>query len=340
MNAKVHSAGAGPLLDVRDLHVRFHTPQGIVHAVNGVSFSIAQGETVAIVGESGSGKSASMMSILGLLPRATGKVERGSVLFRGRDLLHLTQRQLRAINGRDIGMVFQDPMSSLNPVLTVGFQLREAMQLHEQINGRDADARAEELLRLVGIPDPTKRLSNYPHQFSGGMRQRLMIAMALACRPALLIADEPTTALDVTIQAQILRLVRKIQAQTSMSTVWITHDLGVVARITKRVMVMYGGRIVEDAPVEAFYAEPRHPYSRGLLASLPLRMTTRGGSLPAIGGQPPDMMHPPAGCTFAPRCPFAVDQCREAEPPLLSEEGNRRVACWRKDEIGGRRDAA
>jgi oligopeptide/dipeptide ABC transporter ATP-binding protein len=335
-----HPGEARPLLEVRDLHVSFRTPQGTVHAVNGVDFTVAPGETVAIVGESGSGKSASMMSILGLLPRATGRVERGTILFRGRDLLSLSQKELRAINGRDVGMVFQDPMSSLNPVFTVGFQLREAIRLHERVDRNAADARATELLRLVGIADPGAQLSRFPHQFSGGMRQRLMIAMALACSPALLIADEPTTALDVTIQAQILRLVRDIQDRTNMATIWITHDLGVVARITRRVMVMYGGRIVEDAPVDALYAAPRHPYSMGLLASLPLRRTDRCGPLPTIGGQPPDMMRPPRGCTFAPRCPFAVDRCREAEPPLVAERGNRRVACWRSDEIGGQSDAA
>jgi len=329
-----------PLLDVRDLRTRFRTPQGMVHAVNGIDFALKAGETVAIVGESGSGKSASMMSILGLLPPDTAEIESGQVLFRGRDMLKMDQNELRTINGAQIGMVFQDPMSSLNPVLSVGYQLREAIRLHENVSRRAADTRAVDLLGLVGISDAARRMASYPHQFSGGMRQRVMIAIALACSPALLIADEPTTALDVTIQAQILRLVRRIQTQSDMAMIWITHDLGVVARITRRVMVMYAGTIIEDAPVDAFYANPRHPYSKGLLASLPLRNGAALDRLRTIGGHPPDMTRPLPGCAFAPRCTFAVAKCRTITPPLVAEPGGRRVACWRKDEIEGYPDAA
>ena len=326
-----------PLLEIKDLRTRFDTPEGVVNAVNGISYWVEPGETVAVVGESGSGKSVSMMSVLRLLPSPPARIESGEVLFKGRDLLKLSKKEMRSINGADIGMVFQDPMSSLNPVLTVGYQVRETVRVHEGVSVEIAKARALDLLNLVGIPEAERRLGNYPHQFSGGMRQRVMIAMALACRPSLLIADEPTTALDVTIQAQILRLVKRLKQKLGMSVIWITHDLGVVARLAERVVVMYAGTIVEDAPVASFYVRPRHPYSIGLLASLPRLDADTSQKLHAIGGQPPSLTRLPPGCPFAPRCSFAVDKCRTEAPPLeaLNDNGRDRVACWRKDEIVG-----
>jgi oligopeptide transport system ATP-binding protein len=330
-----------PLLEIKNLQTRFHTSQGTVHAVNGISFAVEAGETVAIVGESGSGKSVSMLSILRLLPEPPARVESGEALFKGRDLLKLSRKDMRGVNGADIGMVFQDPMSSLNPVLTVGFQVAEAARVHGGTSEAEARARALELLGLVGIPEVERRLADYPHQFSGGMRQRVMIAMALACRPALLIADEPTTALDVTVQAQILRLVRRIKQQLGMSVIWITHDLGVVAHLADRVIVMYAGTIVEDAPVRVLFSDPRHPYTIGLLASLPRIDADTSTALSTIGGQPPSMSKPLVGCPFAPRCPFVVERCRSDTPPLepVNENGRDRVACWRKDEIRELRNA-
>ncbi|SFZ85586.1 oligopeptide transport system ATP-binding protein [Devosia enhydra] len=325
------------LLEVRNLCTRFDTAEGTVHAVNGISYRVEPGETIAVVGESGSGKSVSMMSMLGLLPSPPARIAGGEVLFKGQDLLKLDRKAMRKLNGNEIGMIFQDPMSSLNPVLTVGFQIGEAVRVHQKLDREAARKRAEELLGLVGIPDPARRLKQFPHQFSGGMRQRVMIAMALACEPALLIADEPTTALDVTIQAQILRLVKRLRQKMGMSVIWITHDLGVVARLAERVVVMYAGTIVEDAAVSQFYARPRHPYSMGLLGSLPRLDAGPGSKLQAIGGQPPNLVRPPVGCAFAPRCRYALPLCREAPPPLeqVGPTDRDRVACWRKDEIEG-----
>ena len=326
-----------PLLEVRDLRTRFDTAGGIVHAVNGVSYRVEAGETIAVVGESGSGKSVSMMSMLGLLPSPPARIAGGEVLFKGQDLLKLDRKAMRRLNGSAIGMIFQDPMSSLNPVLTVGFQIAEAIRTHQKVDRETARQRAEDLLGLVGIPDAPRRLRQFPHQFSGGMRQRVMIAIALACEPALLIADEPTTALDVTIQAQILRLVKRLRQKMGMSVIWITHDLGVVARLAERVVVMYAGAIVEDAPVAQFYARPRHPYSIGLLGSLPKLTAETGRKLQAIGGQPPNLVRLPTGCAFAARCRFALPLCHEAAPPLeqVGPSDRDRAACWRKDEIDG-----
>ncbi|WP_229428793.1 ABC transporter ATP-binding protein [Microvirga pudoricolor] len=324
------------LLDVRDLHTRFRTPSSVINAVNGVSFSVQPGETLAIVGESGSGKSVSMLSIQGLLPPHGGAVEGGKALFQGIDLLQLDKKEMRKINGAKIGMIFQDPMSSLNPVLTIGYQISEALREHEMLSRGEARRRAIDLLRLVGIPMAENRLNDYPHQFSGGMRQRAMIAMALSCNPALLIADEPTTALDVTIQAQILRLVRRLRAERGMALIWITHDLGVVSRIADRVMVMYAGSVVEEAGVLDFYATPRHPYSRGLLSSLPRLDDNVGEQLRPISGQPPDLSKLKAGCPFAPRCPYTIERCVRETPSLVptGSDPRARVACWRANEIG------
>jgi oligopeptide transport system ATP-binding protein len=296
---------------------------------------VESGETIAIVGESGSGKSVSMLSILRLLPEPSARVESGEVIFKGKDLLTLSPAEMRRINGAEIGMVFQDPLSSLNPVLSVGFQIKEAIKAHRSLSEQAARSETIELLRLVGIPEPENRLNDFPHQFSGGMRQRVMIAMAVSCSPSLLIADEPTTALDVTIQAQILRLIARLKAEIGMSVIWITHDLGVVARVAQRVVVMYAGRIVEDAPVMQFYSRPRHPYSIGLLQSLPRLDTDPSAELGAIGGQPPSLLDDLIGCPFAPRCGFAEARCL-AEAPRLETVGDNdrdRVACWRKDDV-------
>jgi oligopeptide transport system ATP-binding protein len=308
----------------------------VVNAVNGISFTVEAGETLAIVGESGSGKSVSMLSVQRLLPPGGARVEAGEVWFQGQDLLQLDRTAMRSVNGGRIGMIFQDPMSSLNPVLTVDFQIGEALREHKNLGPRAARARTVELLKLVGIPHAETRLDDYPHQFSGGMRQRAMIAMALSCDPALLIADEPTTALDVTIQAQIIRLMKRLRAEFGMSLIWITHDLGVVAKLADRVIVMYAGGIVEEAGVRAFYAAPRHPYSMGLLASLPKLDGDADQVLKPIPGQPPDLARLQPGCAFAPRCGFVVERCRRETPPLRPSgfDPRARVACWRADEIG------
>jgi len=301
------------LLNIRDLVVEFATDGGALRAVDGVSFSLAPGETLAIVGESGSGKSVSVLSILGLLPKGT--VRGAEIVFDGRDLTGADERTLRALRGREIGMIFQDPMTSLNPVLTIGRQLTEMFELHEGLSSSASRVAAAEALALVGVPSPRERLRAYPHQFSGGMRQRVMIAMAVACRPKLLIADEPTTALDVTIQAQILDLVRQIQKDLGMGMILISHDLGAVAGVADRIAVMYAGRIVESGPIDAVFARPGMPYTQGLLASVP--RFDRADALPqSIPGAPPDPLFKPAGCAFAPRCTSAFDACRRTEPGL------------------------
>jgi len=323
------------LLDIRNLTTRFYTQDGVVQAVNGISYSIEPGETLGIVGESGCGKSVSMLSVMRLIPDPPGRVEAGEVFFNNRDLLKLSDDEMRRVRGAEIAMVFQDPMTSLNPVLTVGFQIGEALKLHQGVNDAQAKKQSAELLNLVGIPNATDRLDDYPHQFSGGMRQRAMIAMGLSCNPQLLIADEPTTALDVTIQAQIIDLVKRLQEQLGMAVIWITHDLGVVARLTKRVIVMYAGYIIEDASVKELYGSPRHPYTIGLLGSLPRLDEAPGTKLISIGGQPPDLVALPDGCPFAPRCTFVKERCKQENPVLENVDPNHQVACWEKDKTEG-----
>jgi len=318
---------AEPLLSVSDLEVRFWTGRGIVHAVNGISFDISPGETLGIVGESGCGKSVTSLALMGILPRA-GRATKGEALFEGRDLLKLSDDELRRIRGREIGMIFQDPMTSLNPVLTVGRQIREALQTHFDLDRKEANGRAAELLDQVGIPSAAARLKDYPHQFSGGMRQRAMIAMSLACEPKLLIADEPTTALDVTIQAQILDLLRKLVAERDTALILITHDLGVVAGMCERVNVMYAGMFMETGSAEQLFERPRHPYTLGLLQSVPRLDAARRTRLHPIEGQPPNMLRAPSMCPFAPRCRFEVPQSRQEVPPLRELEPGRHVACF------------
>ena len=316
------------ILQVRDIRTRFKTQEGTVHAVNGISFDLNEGELLGVVGESGSGKSVTMMSLLKLLPMPPAEIASGEALFNGRDLIRLSDEALRRVRGREIGFIFQDPMTSLNPVLTVGYQLTEHLRRHLGMTRSQVRGRAAELLALVGIPQAEARLDDYPHQFSGGMRQRVMIAIALACDPKVLIADEPTTALDVTIQAQILELVKRLRQELGMSIIWITHDLGVVAGMADRVMVMYGGFVVERAGVSELYGNPQHPYTRGLLESLP-RLDEEGDErLQGIEGQPPNLLSQPSSCPFAPRCPYAFERCTE-ENPLLEEVGDgHEVACW------------
>jgi oligopeptide/dipeptide ABC transporter ATP-binding protein len=321
------TAPGQPLLSVEDLRVHFWTGGGTVHAVNGISFDIGPGETLGIVGESGCGKSVTALALLGLLPRA-GRVRSGTAHFGGRDLLQLSQRALRRVRGRQIAMIFQDPMTSLNPVLTIGRQLREPLETHFGMGRREATARAAELLDRVGIPSPDARISDYPHQFSGGMRQRAMIAMALACRPKLMIADEPTTALDVTIQAQILALLRELVAEERTALILITHDLGVVAGMCERVNVMYAGMFMETGSADRLFASPRHPYTLGLLQSVPRLDAARRSRLQPIEGAPRDMLRPPSACPFQPRCRYEVEQSRLEVPPLLEIEPGHKVACF------------
>ena len=314
------------LLDVEDLSVRFGTRTGVAEVVTGLTYHVDRGETVAIVGESGSGKSVSSLALLQLLPTPPARVS-GSARFEGDDLLSMNERGIRAIRGNRIAMIFQDPMTSLNPVRTVGFQLIEPIELHTGIKGDEARRKAIELLGLVGIPSPSERIDDYPHQFSGGMRQRVMIAMGISCQPDLLIADEATTALDVTTQAQIIEELDELQSRFGMGLIWITHDLGVVAGIADRVVVLYGGRIMEEAPVDDLFEERRHPYTRALIASLPRPGTDRPHRLTAIAGLPPDPLKMPPGCPFAPRCPHAVDRCHTERPALRSPVPGHRVAC-------------
>lgn len=316
------------LLDVKNLKTQFFTQDGVVHAVNGISYSIGEGETVAIVGESGSGKSVGVMSLIRLIPQPPGKIVDGEVLFDGQDLLQMNEDELRRIRGNRIAMIFQDPMTSLNPVLTIGRQITEAIQLHMGMNRASSRERAVELLELVGIPGAAERLDDYPHQFSGGMRQRVMIAMGLSCNPQLLIADEPTTALDVTIQAQIVDLVNRLKDELGMAVIWITHDLGVVAGMAERVIVMYSGFIVEEASVDQLYEQPRHPYTLGLLRSIPRLDLGRQKRLVPIDGLPPDLLEAPTHCPFAPRCEFAVEKCWQENPTLDKVAPGHKAACW------------
>jgi oligopeptide transport system ATP-binding protein len=327
------------LLDLRNLVTRFYTDDGTVHAVNGVSYTLEEGETLGVVGESGCGKTVHALSMMRLIPSPPGKIEQGEILFGDRDLLKISEREMRHVRGAEIAMVFQDPMTSLNPVHTVGFQIVEALKLHQGMGEKAARNRAAELLAMVGIPDAHQRLDDYPHQFSGGMRQRAMIAMALSCNPQLLIADEPTTALDVTIQAQIVELVKRLQERLGMAVMWITHDLGVVAGMAETVNVMYAGYIVERGPVKDIYGSPRHPYTIGLLGSLPRLDEAPGTKLTSVPGLPPDLLVLPPGCPFVDRCAYAEDQCVEAMPPLEeTDHPERTVACWRWEYVAGRTD--
>ncbi|RMH44257.1 MAG: ABC transporter ATP-binding protein [Alphaproteobacteria bacterium] len=330
--------GGTPILDVRRLKTVFRTRTGEVHAVNNVSFELRPGELLGVVGESGSGKSVSMMSLIRLLPQPPAEIRGGEALFDGIDLLSASEDELRAIRGARIGFVFQDPMTSLNPVFTVGYQLMEPLRTHMGLDKRAARARAAELLGLVGISDAERRLDDYPHQFSGGMRQRVMIAMALACDPKVLIADEPTTALDVTIQAQIIELVKELRQKLGMSIIWITHDLGVIAGIADRVMVMYGGQVVEQGPVAEVFKDPQHPYTRALLQTVPSVRGKRAGRLRVIEGQPPVLAQEPRACPFHPRCTHAFDRCRAENPKRILVGHGHDVACFWNPETGGPRD--
>jgi len=329
------------LLEVADLRTYFFLRGGILKAVDGVSFALKAHETLAIVGESGCGKSMTALSLMRLIPDPPGKIVHGSVTLDGRDLLSLDERAMRGVRGKDISMIFQEPMTSLNPVMTVGRQIAEALLLHESMSRADSMRRAVEILRLVRIPEPEQRLREYPHQLSGGMRQRVMIAMALACNPKVLLADEPTTALDVTIQAQILDIILDLQKKLGTAVILITHDLGVVAETAQRVIVMYAGRKVEEALVGELFARPLHPYTHGLMASIPRLELMRGGTgetkrrLQEIAGIVPALTNLPAGCSFAPRCPFAIDKCRREFPPYEEKQPGHWAACWRSHEIYG-----
>ncbi len=316
------------LLDVRDLKVEFQTLEGTVHALNGVSFSINPGKTLGIVGESGCGKSVSVLAVMRLIPQPPGRILSGEVHFAGCDLLRLSVPEMQQVRGKDISMIFQDPMTSLNPVLTIGRQIGETMMVHKGLSEKEARQASIELLGQVGIPNPALRLDDYPHHFSGGMRQRVMIAMALSCKPRLLIADEPTTALDVTIQVQILDLVKQLRDQMSMAVIWISHDLAVIAELADRVAVMYSGYVVEEADVFELYREPLHPYTLALLHSLPRMDTGELDKLSAIPGSPPDATRLPPGCPFAPRCRLAIERCRYENPSLSEVASDHRAACW------------
>ena len=316
------------LLDVQGLETQFKTPEGIVHAVNGVSFTLSEGETLGVVGESGCGKSVTMLSCLRLIASPPGKIVAGKALFKGQDLLTMSPEEIRKVRGAKISMVFQDPMTSLNPVMSIGQQLAEPLLLHMEMSKEQARKRSIELLELVGIPNAADRLKDYPHQYSGGMRQRVMIAMGLSCAPEILIADEPTTALDVTIQAQIVELVKRLRDELGMAIVWITHDLGVVAKIAHRVAVMYGGFIIEEAPVKELYAHPSHPYTLGLLGSLPKINEIERTRLYSIEGMPPVLYQKPKSCPFAPRCTYVQERCWNENPSLRNITPEHRIACW------------
>jgi oligopeptide transport system ATP-binding protein len=316
------------LLDIKGLETQFKTPDGIVHAVNGVSFGLKEGETLGVVGESGCGKSVTMLSVLRLIASPPGKVIAGEAFFMGQDLLKMPAEKLRQVRGAQIAMIFQDPMTSLNPVLTIGRQLEEPLMLHIGMTKHQARDRAAELLSMVGIPNAKDRLNDYPHQYSGGMRQRVMIAMALSCSPQVLIADEPTTALDVTIQAQITDLVKRLRNELGMAIIWITHDLGVVAGLAQRVLVMYGGCIIEEATVTDLFANPSHPYTIGLIGSLPRVDGKQQGRLYSIEGQPPVLYQTPHSCPFAPRCKWVMERCWKENPTLDPISDEHRVACW------------
>ena len=338
----------GTLLDVRNLQTHFLTRGGVVRAVDGVSWDVQEGETVALVGESGCGKSVSALSIMRLVAQPAGRIVGGEIIFKGRDLLALGEEEMRRVRGREIAMIFQEPMTSLNPVLSIGRQMTEGLETHLDMTPTAARARAAELLSMVGIPDPGRRLTQYPHQFSGGMRQRMMIAMALACEPSLVLADEPTTALDVTIQAQILELMKSLSRRLGVAMLMITHNLGVVARYADRVNVMYAGKIIERGTAREIYANPRHPYTLGLLRSVPRLDEPRRARLDPIEGQPPDLSRLPGGCSFAPRCAFRVERCLVETPPLRPiggaghpQGGHEHVsACWEAERVTAAGQAA
>ncbi len=317
----------GKLLEVKNLKVHFRTREGYVHAVDGVSFELNEGEALGIVGESGSGKSVTSLSVLRLLPIPPAEIKDGEILFRDTDLLELSEKEMRKIRGGEISMIFQDPLTSLNPVINIERQLVEPIQLHLKVSAGEARTRARELLEAVGIPDARRRLKAYPHQFSGGMRQRIMIAIAIAANPKLLIADEPTTALDVTVQAQILELIQRLRRDLGTSVILITHDLGVVAGVTDRIIVMYAGKIAESATTDELFANPRHPYTLGLLGSVPKLDDVAAGELPTIPGSPPDQLHPIEGCPFQPRCPFVLPKCKQY-PPAMPVGPNHFSNCW------------
>ncbi|MGD0115923.1 MAG: ABC transporter ATP-binding protein [Dehalococcoidia bacterium] len=321
------------LLEVKNLRTHFFTDDGIVKAVDGVSYDLDEGETIGLVGESGCGKSVSALSLLRLIPTPPGRIVEGEVWFEGKDLLKLSENDLRHVRGNRIAMIFQEPMTSLNPVLTIGRQITETLELHLHMNRRSANKRAVELLEMVGIPAAASRIKDYPHQFSGGMRQRVMIAMALSCNPRLLLADEPTTALDVTIQAQILEILANLSRETGTAVIIITHNLGVIARYASRVYVMYAGKIVESSTAREVYGNPRHPYTLGLLKSVPRLDQARHSKLSPIEGFPPDLVHMPAGCSFYPRCAYRDDKCRAEEPPLMLVGEKHYSACWHAAEI-------
>ncbi|MCA9946494.1 MAG: ABC transporter ATP-binding protein [Anaerolineales bacterium] len=317
------------LLKVENLQTEFHTAEGVVKAVNGISYTLDEGEILGIVGESGSGKSVGVLSLLQLLPQPPAHIKGGTAVFDGQDLLQMSPPEIRSVRGNQISIIFQDPMTSLNPVLKIGKQIGEALQLHLGLSEEQARQRTIELLTHVGIPMAEQRVDQYPHQLSGGMRQRVMIALGLSCNPRLLVADEPTTALDVTIQAQIIELVRNLQAETNMAVIWITHDLGVVAGLADKVIVMYSGHVVEYAPVDALFEDTRHPYTLGLLASLPEIDSGSNDDLRTIRGTPPDLINLPPGCPFAPRCDFVIDKCLAEKPPLMPMGGDHHFsACW------------
>ena len=323
-----------PLLEIRDLKTHFRSDEGMVHAVDGVDLTIGRGETLCVVGESGSGKTVTALSVLKLIPMPPGRIVSGEILWRGKDLVALSAAEMNRVRAKDIAIVFQEPMTSLNPVYTIGDQLAEVIQLHQGLSRRAALNRAVEMLSLVNIPTPQRRVHDYPHQFSGGMRQRVMIAMALSCNPKLLIADEPTTALDVTIQAQILDLLQEMKSRLGMSIMLITHAMGVVAEVAQRVVVMYAGKVVEEAGVDRLFSNPAHPYTQGLIRSIPRidLAAVRKQRLETIAGSVPKLIDPPVGCRFAPRCRLAIDECSRAQPPLREIEPGHKVACIRAGE--------
>jgi peptide/nickel transport system ATP-binding protein len=323
------------LLEIRDLKTHFRSDEGMVHAVDGVDLSIARGETLCVVGESGSGKTVTALSVLKLIPTPPGRIVGGQILWEGRDIVPLDAAGMNRVRAKEIAIVFQEPMTSLNPVYTVGDQLAEVIELHQRLSRRAALDRAVEMLSLVNIPSPQRRVHDYPHHFSGGMRQRVMIAMALSCNPKLLIADEPTTALDVTIQAQILDLLQEMKSRLGMSIMLITHAMGVVAEVAQRVVVMYAGKVVEEAPVDRLFGNPAHPYTQGLIRSIPRidLAAERKQRLETIAGSVPKLVNPPVGCRFAPRCRLAIDECARAQPPLREIEPGHKVACIRAGEI-------
>ena len=323
-----------PLLEVRDLKTYFFTDDGVVKAVDGISYDVEAGETLGLVGESGCGKSVSALSLLRLIPNPPGRIVSGEVLFEGEDLLKVSDDAIRHVRGNRIAMIFQEPMTSLNPVLTISRQLTEALELHLKLDGGAAKQRAIQLLDMVGISEAAARIDDYPHQFSGGMRQRVMIAMALSCNPKLLLADEPTTALDVTIQAQVLEILARLSREFGTAVIIITHNLGVVARYADRVNVMYAGKIIETATAKSLYANPKHPYTLGLLKSVPRLDQERKSKLIPIEGVPPDLINMPPGCSFYPRCTYRVDKCAQETPPLFDVEAKHRVACWEWEKVG------